>query len=107
MASVTITDLLMLVAVLFILYFIINTITKKTKEDFADVNLDSSRTVKIDKSCSQASINHNYLDYIFKGKNTNPNYSTYHHPYECQSSCILKTVDGTKIGKINGGFTKL
>lgn len=105
MESVTITDLLMLVAVLFILYFIINTITK-TKEDFADVNLDSSRAVKIDKSCSQASINHNYLDYIFKGKNTNPN-STYHHPYECQSSCILKTVDGTKIGKIKGGFTKL
>lgn len=66
MASVTITDLLMLVAVLFILYFIINTITtKKTKEDFADVNLDSSRTVKIDKSCSQASINQNHLDYIF------------------------------------------
>ena len=105
MASVTITDLLMLVAVLFILYFILNTLT--TKEDFADVNLDSSRTVKIDKSCSQASINHNYLDYIFKGENTNPNYSTYHHPYECQSSCILKTIDGTKIGKIKGGFTKL
>ncbi len=66
MAYVTITDLLMLVAVLFILYFIINTITtKKTKEDFADVNLDSSRTVKIDKRCSQASINQNHLDYIF------------------------------------------
>lgn len=66
MASVTITDLLMLVAVLFILYFIINTITtKKTKEDFADVNLNSPRTDKIDKSCSQASINQNHLDYIF------------------------------------------
>lgn len=105
MASVTITDLLMLVAVFFILYFIINTITtKKTKENFADVEKSA---VKIDKSCSQVSINHNYLDYIFKGKNTNPNYSTYHHPYECQSSCILKTINGTKIGKINGGFTKL
>lgn len=63
MASVTITDLLMLVAVLFVLYFIINTITtKKTKEDFADVKKSA---VKIDKSCSQASINQNHLDYIF------------------------------------------
>jgi hypothetical protein len=75
MAPVTITDLLMLVAVLFILYFILNTITTK-KEDFADINdlqnfqentLASTRLVQKDKSCSQASINQNRLDYIFNG----------------------------------------
>jgi len=75
MAPVTITDLLMLVAVLFILYFISNTITTK-KEDFADINdlqnfqentLASTRLVQKDKSCSQASINQNRLDYIFNG----------------------------------------
>jgi hypothetical protein len=78
MASVTITDLLMLVAVLFILYFISSTLLsndtfniKTKKEDFANTvlsTLPSTRPVEKNKNCSQASINQNSLDYIFNGK---------------------------------------
>jgi hypothetical protein len=75
MASVTITDLLMLVAVLFIIYFIFNKFMKK--EGFADIEdlqkftentLASTRLVEKDKRCSQTSINQTKLDYIFNGK---------------------------------------
>lgn len=112
MASVTITDLLMLVAVLFILYFILYTITtKKTKEEYADIGdlqllsrntLASTRLGKKDKSCSQESINSNYLHHVFDGKNKN---QYLYHPYECKSTCFIETVDGVRIGKIKNGKT--
>lgn len=72
MATVTITDLLMLVAVLFICYGLYTTITKT--EAFADIEelqkfsentLASTRLVATDKNCSQASINQTHLDYVF------------------------------------------
>jgi hypothetical protein len=68
MASVTITDLLMLVALLFVFYFVLNTMLKKkkNKEGFEEES-SSKLPVKKDKNCSQASINQNYLDYIFSG----------------------------------------
>lgn len=77
MAFVTITDLLMLVAVLFIIYFILNKYMKQNQEGFADFEdlknftentLSSTRLVAKDKQCSQTSINQNKLDYIFNGK---------------------------------------
>jgi Ca2+/Na+ antiporter len=67
MASVTITDLLMLVALLFVFYFVLNTMLKKKKEEGFQVESSSTNPVKKDKNCSQTSINQSYLNYIFSG----------------------------------------
>ena len=63
MATVTVTDLLLLIAVLFIVYFIINTmINKKKRETF-----EQTSKPKTNKACSQTSINDGYLNYTFGG----------------------------------------
>ena len=63
MATVTITDLLLLIALLFIAYFVMNTmINKKKKETF-----EQTSQRKTNKACSQTSINEGYLNYTFGG----------------------------------------
>jgi len=56
--NITITHLIILIAVLFGLYFMIN-----IKEQFEE----TSPLPKSDKNCSQKSINDAYLNYTFGG----------------------------------------
>lgn len=65
MTTVTITDLLLLIAVLFILYFVMNTILNKKKNK--KETFEQTSQPKTNKACSQTSINEGYLNYTFGG----------------------------------------
>ena len=55
--DITIEHLAMLVAILFIIYFMMT-----AKENFEQINSKPK-----DRSCAQESINYAYLDYVFGG----------------------------------------
>jgi preprotein translocase subunit YajC len=59
--EITFEHLIMLVAILYILMFVI-----KTKERFDQAQeKQEEKKQKIDKACSQQSINYGYLHYVF------------------------------------------
>jgi hypothetical protein len=65
MATITVEQLIMLVAILFIIYFVLN-----IKETFELLNSDNKEPKPKPKSkseCSETAINDGYTDYIFGG----------------------------------------
>lgn len=62
--DLTVEHLIALVAILFILYFMMTT-SKKIKEQFEQITNSNSKPK--DRACGQESINYAFLDYVFGG----------------------------------------
>lgn len=60
--DLTVEHLIVLVAILFILYFMMTT-SKKIKEQFEQITNSKPK----DRACAQESINYAFLDYVFGG----------------------------------------
>ena len=62
MTRITVEQLIMLVAILFIIYFVLN-----IKETFELLNSDNKESKPKSTECSKTAINNGYTDYIFGG----------------------------------------
>jgi hypothetical protein len=65
MTTITIEQLIMLVAIFFIIYFVLN--IKETFELLNSDNKESKPKSKPKSECSETAINDGYTDYIFGG----------------------------------------